>query len=151
MLTSAVCQGENQCLIQDLKLLNDIAKAKPHAANAAFTHCFVHKFSFLCRMVINLDSLLCLLEVCIRSILLPFLTGRAPLNDAVRDLITLPARLGGLSIINPTKLNQSGFHALTLISTPLAILSTAQCQGYSYDCNEAQITAKRRQTIYDEI
>ena len=116
--------------IQDLMLLSDIAKAQPHAAYATFTHGFVHKCSFLCRTILNLDSLLCPLEGCICSILLPSLTGRAPPNDAVHDLITLPARLGGLGIINPTKLCQPEFHASALTSAPLATLITAQCRGY---------------------
>ena len=128
--------------IQDLKLLSDIAKAQPHAAYAAFTHGFVHKFSFLCRTVLNLDSLLCPLEVCIRSILLPSLTGRAPSNDVICDLIALPARLGGLGIINPTTLSQSEFHALTLISALLTTLITAQCRRY-YLCIAAQVTVKK--------
>ena len=125
------------------KVTRDIAKAQPHAAYAAFTHGFVHTFSFPCRTVLNLDSLLCPLEVCIRSILLPSLTGRAHPNDAVRDLIALPAILGGLGIINPTKLSQSEFNASALISTPLATLITAQCRGYSYECIVAQVTAKK--------
>ena len=129
--------------ILDLKLLSDIAKAQPHAAYVAFTHGFMHKFSFLCRTVSILDSLLGPLEACIHSILLPSLTGRAPPNDAVRDLLALPTRLGGLGIINPIKSSKAEFHASTMISVPLATLITAQCSGYTYECITAQVLAKK--------
>ena len=37
--------------ISELRLLADITKSQPHAAYAAFTHGFLHKFSYLCRSI----------------------------------------------------------------------------------------------------
>ena len=34
--------------------------------------------------------------------LIPALTGQQPPNDEVRDLLSLPARLGGIALTNPT-------------------------------------------------
>lgn len=42
------------------------------------------------------------LEDIIQSNLLPALTGRPPLNCTERDLLSLPARHGGIGIVNPT-------------------------------------------------
>ena len=40
------------------------------------------------------------IEDIIRMNLLPSLTGRPPLNDIERDLLSLPAWLGGIGIVN---------------------------------------------------
>ena len=63
---------------QELLILSDIAKSQPHAAHAAFTHGYVHKFSFLCRTIPNIETHLHPLEDCIRSNFIPSLTGRSP-------------------------------------------------------------------------
>jgi len=99
-----VANKVNQCT-QELLLLSDIARAQPHTAFAAFTHGYVHKFSFLCRTTPNIKALLHPLEDCIRLNLIPSLMGRPPPNNIVRDLLALPSRLGGFGIINPTSLS----------------------------------------------
>ena len=88
--------------MQEICILSDIADAQPHVAHAAFTHGYVHKFSFLSRTTPNIESHLLPLETCIRTKLIPSLTGKSPPNDLERDLLGLPPRLGGLGIINPT-------------------------------------------------
>ena len=40
---------------EELKLLVDVGKTQPHAAFAAFTHGYVHKFSYLCRTAPNAE------------------------------------------------------------------------------------------------
>ena len=62
---------------EELLLLADIAKSQPHAAYAAFTHGYVHKFSYLCRTVPDTEHSLQPLEDRIRSQLIPSLTGLA--------------------------------------------------------------------------
>ena len=52
---------------QELLLLVDGAKTQPHAAYAAFIQGYVHKFSYLCRTVPDVDLLLQPLEDCIHS------------------------------------------------------------------------------------
>ena len=43
------------------------------------------------------------LEDAIRLQLLPALTGKAGLTDSERGLLELPARLGGLGVVNPVR------------------------------------------------
>jgi len=128
--------------LEELQLLVDVARSQPHAAYAAFTHGFVHKFSYLCRTVPNIDTLLQPLEDCIRYRLIPALTGRAPPSDSDRELLALPARLGGLGLVNPTSLPSSEFQASISISAPLKDLILQQKSGYSVECLEAQVKAK---------
>ena len=54
----------------ELALLSDIAKYQPQAAYAAFMHGFVHKFSYVCRAVPNIDPLLQPLEDCMTALIL---------------------------------------------------------------------------------
>ena len=124
---------------EELTLLADIAKSQPHAAYAAFTHGYVHKFSYLCRTVPDMEHPLQLLEDHICSHLIPSLTGRGPPSDSVRELLSLPARHGGLGLVNPTKTSHSQYQASTSISEPLKNLILAQ---YPFDCIDAQVKAK---------
>ena len=87
---------------EELTSLAEVAKFQPHAAYTAFTHGFVHKFSFLSRTIPYISPLLQPLEDRIYHRLIPALTGRPPLNDSERELLALPVRLGGLGIVNPT-------------------------------------------------
>ena len=135
-------QEKVNCWIGDLQLLTDIAKTQPHAAYSAFTHGFSHKFAYLCRTTSDIASQLEPLENFLRSTFLPTLTGRAPPDDAVRDLLALPARLGGLAIVNPTKSCQHDYFGSTTIAGPLATLISAQCDEYPYECIAAQLAAK---------
>ena len=128
---------------QELLLLSDIARAQPHSVFAAFTHGYVHKFSFLCRTTPNIEALLHPLEDCIRLNLIPFLTGRPPPNNLVRDLLALPARFGGLGITNPTSLSSIESNSSLSIASHLSSLIASQCEDYSFECYEAQIDAKR--------
>ncbi len=86
----------------ELELLSIIAQSQPHAAHAAFTHGMSSKWSYLTRTMPNLGHCLSPLEAVIRTKLIPALTGRPPPNDIERNLLALPARLGGIALANPT-------------------------------------------------
>ena len=85
------------------------ARTQPHAAFTAYTHGWCSRWSFLTRTSPDICHLLKEIEDIIRMNLLPSLTGRPPLNDIERDLLSLPARLGGIGIVNPSKCNHN-FH-----------------------------------------
>ena len=96
-----------------------IALSQPHAAHAAFTHGLSSKWSYLTRTIQGIGTLLQLLEIIIRSKLIPALTGQPPPNDEVSDLLALPARLGGIALTNPTSAADVEFLASTRVSDPL--------------------------------
>lgn len=128
--------------IDELSLLVDIAKNQPHAAFAAFVHGYVHKFNYLCRTVPNIDHALQPLEDQIRSHLIPAITGQSPPNDSIHDLLSLPARLGGIGLVNPTTSSCSQHQASIGISPPLKEQILAQNNYYSMDCIDSQVEAK---------
>ena len=89
---------------EQLLELTNVAITQPHATFTAFVHGYIHKFTYLSRTTctLNIDHLLQPLEDIIQSRLIPAWTGRAPPNALERDLFALPARLGGLGIVNPS-------------------------------------------------
>ena len=102
----------------EIENLANIASSQPHAAFAAFIHGEQHKWSFLQRTVSGISDLFKPLEDCIREKLIPAITGRAVCSNLQRDLLSLPARIGGLGIIYPTE-SDAPFHSSERIVSPL--------------------------------
>ena len=67
----------------------------------------------------NIGHLLKPLEDVIRLKLIPSLTGQVPPNDSIRDLLALPARLGGIAISNLMSLADFEYSSSVAISGPL--------------------------------
>ena len=86
----------------ELETLCEWACSQPHAAFAVYTHGWSSRWTFLTFTAPSISHLLTDLEVIIQSKLLPALTGRPPLNSTERDLLSLPARHGGMGIVNST-------------------------------------------------
>ena len=126
----------------ELKLLSAIAKTQPHAAYAALTHGLSSRWAFLSRTMPNISNHLQQLEGIIRTILIPSLTARPPPSDIERDLLALPARLGGLGLWDPSRRCDSEFAASWKITTPLVELIGLQSYDYTFECLEAQMIAK---------
>ena len=127
---------------KELELLSSIATSQPHAAYAAFTHGLMSKWSYLSRTTPNINSSLQPLETTIRTKLIPALTGRAPPNDTERELLALPARLGGLALANPVKLAEIGFYASSKITAPLSQEIMSQTLRYPDTIIDRQIKEK---------
>ena len=66
-------------------------------------------------VIFNKDSL----EESIRTKLIPALCGCPALSDNFRDLLSLPCRLGGLSIVDPTNLADAEYIASKEVTAPI--------------------------------
>ena len=88
----------------ELERLSKIAQSEPHAAYCAYTHGFAAQWSYICRAIPNIGTLMEPLERVIRCKFLPALLDRNELSDSERDLLALPARHGGLGLTDPTTL-----------------------------------------------
>ena len=104
---------------KELDLLSDISITHPHAAYAAFTHGFIGKWNYLMRCIPNIRTFLAPLETIIQIRFLPNLTGQPSFNDAERKLFALPARLGGLGLVDPSQYSFFQFSASVAITAPL--------------------------------
>ena len=135
-------RGKVQEWSRELECLATIAHTQPHAAHAAFTHGMTSKWSYLTRTIPNISHLFQPLEDTIRTQLAPALTGRPPPNDAERDLLALPARLGGIALLNPTKDTDTIFRASVKITEPLKVAILQQNPSYTHDIVADQLKAK---------
>ena len=81
------------------------------------------------------------LESVIHQQFIPALTGISPPGDQMCKLLTLPASLGGLGIINPTIISSEQYLMSKQISSPLVTRVIAQDHHLS-DCHAIQQQAK---------
>ena len=132
----------------ELERLALYAKSEPHAAFAALTHGFMSRWTYLLQTIEGLAPLLQPLEDTIRLLFLPSLTGRDAPTDDERELLALPAHLGGLGLVSPTTLTKDYDNSLRLYA-PLSALITLQSAdlGDTYEKQrevKATLRAERR-------
>ena len=90
--------------VSQIKMLAKFAATDPHSAYVNFTSVLRHKFTFNMRTVPDISSLLIPVEDAIRNQLIPALMEGRSVTDDERLLLSLPPRLGGMGIVNPTSL-----------------------------------------------
>ena len=112
--------------IEEIHVLTDIASTQPHAVYSALLHGVASRWSFVSRTIPDVQSLFEPLEDAIHQLLIPALTGRPPCSKTERDIIALPARLGGLGILNPSANSQPSFHSSVTLTAPLVNLIITQ-------------------------
>ena len=110
---------------EEIESLAKIATSQPHAAFAAFVHGLQSKWSFFQRTIPDIQALLQPLEDAIRTKLIPAITGRPACSDMERLLLSLPARLGGLGILDPCD-SDNYFDDSINVAAPLAALIVIQ-------------------------
>ena len=140
--TEMFVKNKVQTWSEELLKLVSIANTQPHTAFAAFIHGMISKWSYLARTTPNIGPQLQPLEDIIRKKLLPALSGKPAPNDIVRDLLALPARLGGIGLINPTTISDSAYLASKQISAPLYNLILNQNAEYTHEAYSEQYLAK---------
>ena len=126
-----------------MKKLSDIAKIQPHAAYAAFVHGIRNQWSYLMRTTPDLEELLHPLEEAIARDFLPALIGRE-VTDEVRELLALPARLGGLDISIPTRKSSNEYDASTTVTQPLVAAIINKEMNYDAWVEDEQKEAKSK-------
>ena len=134
--------GKVQQWSKELNLLSVIVASQPHAAFAAYTHGMISKWSYLSRTIPDIGCHLQALEDIIRCDFLPTLTGRPPLNNIDRKLMALPARVGGLGIVDPSFNSKKEFIASLRVTASLRKLILTQDNEYSNEALADQMTAK---------
>ena len=90
--------------VSELDRLTKIAEVQPQAAFAAFTKSLQFKWNYLQHVVPDCDALYKELKFNISNTFLPSVFG-CEVSQAERKLFSLPARLGGLGISDPTEMN----------------------------------------------
>ena len=111
--------------VEAVKKLAEIAKTEPHAAYSAFTHALQCQWTFLSRAMPGIAEQFKPLEFTIRTIFLKTLLNK-DVNDNEREILALPARLGGLGIPNPAESTHIAHENSRFISAPLVKLILLQ-------------------------
>ena len=99
------------------------------------------------RTIPDICDLLLPLENEIHQSFIPALTGRPPCSKVERDLLSLPARLRGLGIVNPTNQSKHAFDASVRLTGPLAALITSQ---ELYQAVDQELSRSLKKTIRSE-
>ena len=126
-----------------MKKLSDMANIQPHVAYAAFVHGIRNQWSYLMRTTPDLEDLLHPLEETIVGDFLPALIGR-DVTDEVRELLALPARLGGLDISIPTRKSRDECDASTTVTQPLVAAIINKESNYDARVEAEQKEAKNK-------
>ena len=130
--------------IHEVDRLSSITITQPHAAYAAFSHGLSSKWTYLARTIPDCEDLFKPLEEAIRQRLLPSLTGQNAFNDTDRDLMALPARLGGLDITDPSRQTSPQHIASVKITAPLVTLILEQSHSYPTEAKAEQTEEKKK-------
>ena len=133
--------------VNEVKKLSKIAETQPHAAYAAYTHGLSSKWNYLLRITDceenQLNDIVESLEKAVQSHFIPALTGQPPPGEHTRELLALPARLGGLGLTNPAASAKDQRAASQQISAPL--VDRIINQGHQLDdSHSVQQSIKRR-------
>ena len=88
--------------------LTTVAKTQPQVAYAAFTKSLQNKWLYMQRVVCKCEASFEDLENRIVNHLIPSIFG-CEISPAERDLFSLPASKGGLSILNPKETSESSY------------------------------------------
>ncbi len=132
-----------KCWVEEIVLLSKIAADEPQTAYTAFTFGVRSRWNYLSRTVPEIESSLQPLEDSIRREFLPALTGQAAFGDAVRNLLALPTRAGGLGISNPV-LQATPQHQTSIkVTHPLVKLILSQTSDFSYETVVELLEVKR--------
>ena len=118
--------------IAQIKVLSKFAVTQQHAAFSAFTHRLQGRWTFVSRTVPEAGPLLSGLEKAIREDFVPALLGRN-VSDLERDLLSLPARYGGMGISNPCSLAPIAYDFSRALCAPL--MHIVLRQGEEFDPN----------------
>ena len=90
----------------------------------------------------DIGPMLRLLDNILGSAVIPALTGRPPPGDLERTLYALPARLGGLGLLIPSKAAANEYHASQQVTSTLCDHIISQDLDYGYEIIAKQLKAK---------
>ena len=115
----------------EISALSTLAHSQPHAVYAAFVHGITGRWKYVMRTINSTSLLFQPLENAIHQLFIPALTGREPCSPEEIRLSSLPARLGGLNIVNPMAIAENELAASKQISAPLMEMIINQTDSFT--------------------
>ena len=111
-------QQKAEAWVQEVSRLTEIAATQPQAAYSVFVHGLKHKWTFLSRVMSDVDAAMAPVEAAVVDDLIPALSGR-PVSLVERELLALPCRHGGMGLTKPTSLG-SQYLSSRRVSAPIS-------------------------------
>ena len=139
--------------IRNVEALSEIAQCHPQAALAVLTRGLAGKWTYLMRVTSCNEDSWNQLEAALRHKFLPALTGRQAFSDVEREVLSLPAKLSGIGVIDPSRVYSSQHEASRKVSTPLfsSIQSPVNEDAEQVHTAQKQIRAEVHQTNRQKI
>ena len=128
--------------VNDVELLSNIAESQPQLAYAAFTKGLAHKWLYYMRTLEDVSEEFKPLEDAITNKLLPAMTGITTLTRHERQVLSLPCRLGGLGIEDPSSISDQHYTDSVDANQPLTDAIFEQQNELSVDTIAAQKAKK---------
>ena len=101
--------GKIEKWMAEISSLSKLALSQQHVAYTAFVHGVVGRSRYVMRTIANTSTLFTPLENAIYQQFILALTGHEQCSQEERKLLSLPARLGGLIITDPTAIAKKEF------------------------------------------
>ena len=131
--------------INDIAKLAENALSQPQACYAAYTSGLKHRWTYLLRLLPDIQYLLQSLENAISHMLIPAITERK-CNQLDRNILALPVRLGGLGLGNPSLEARREYASSVKVTKPLV----EQIVSQSHQLPEDSLTKLAQQEVRSE-
>ena len=118
--TEAFVKSQIEEWEKDINALAAIAATEPQLAYSAYVYGTSHRWQFVCRTTPGISNAMKALETLIRDKLIPSIMGRNEISDNLREILCLPARLGGMGFLNPSEEAVYEYENSTMITAQLA-------------------------------
>ena len=126
-----------------MEKLSEFAVTQPRAAYTAFIHVFLHRWSYVARTIPWSPELFHPLDDVVSLHFLPAVTGWRGFGSMERELLSLPAHLGGLGVVVPS-IHFSSFYSLSKqIAAPFIDQLLQQCSSCPFTIHEGMYQSKR--------
>ena len=136
--------------VNEVTVLAEFATTQPQASYAAFTFGLRHKWTYFMRTLPDIEKLLEPLEHAISDVLIPSLTEHN-CSPTERELLALPARMGGLGLTKPSASARAEYLASVKVSAPLVSKIIAQSHETPDDADVRGLTYSVRREKDDDI
>ena len=87
--------------IEDVNVLAKIAKTEPQCAYSTYVYGMSKRWAFICRTTPDVNQQMRRLGHHITLTLIPAIVGKDHITDQMRHIFSMPAKYGGLGILDP--------------------------------------------------
>ena len=136
---------------KDITGLAEIASSEPQLAYSAFVFGTSKRWNFQARTTPGISTLLYKLEYHIKDTFLPVILGKLFIPDYLRNIFSLPARMGGLGITNICETADLEYKHSTMATKNLVDAIYQQSNTYSPDEDHHRETAAKIRSSREEF